>query len=63
MVEWVYPFYGKQKAPEFNRGLENIIIVEGYAAPQQPQVAKYTTTANTTTPITIIHFLSIIILL
>ena len=49
-----------KKAPEINRGLENIIEVEGYATPPHPQVAKYTTTANTTTPITIIHFLSII---
>jgi len=49
-----------KKAPEFNRGLVNIIVVEGYAALQQPQVATYTTTAPTTTPIAIIHFLSIL---
>jgi len=49
------------KSPRDYRGLENIIVVEGYATPPHPQVAKYTTTATTTTPITIIHFLSILI--
>ena len=54
---WIFEI---KKAPEINEGLKDIIKLESYETLQHPQVTKYTTTANTTTPIAIIHFLSIL---